>query len=303
MSALNRLLYPRQGGRKNIFFSGKGGVGKTTLACLTAVNSARQGYKTLLLTTDPAAHIGQVLERPVTDTIIPIDGVSNLYAVQIDQKACTEAYKQSILDAAKTKFNAGTVKAMEEELNSPCTEEMAAFQKFVELASSDDFEVIVFDTAPTGHTLRLLELPMDWSKQIQLKIGLSTDSSEEDLRQKERFDKVMDMMKDEESTTFSFVMYPEKTPIIEAYRAAQELKTLSINTQLVVANLIIPAEQCQTPFFENRRDMQLKYVEEIKERFPQAEILLLPMYPEEIKGTEMLAAVAKELFVRGSSDE
>ncbi|MFA5881856.1 MAG: ArsA family ATPase, partial [Eubacteriales bacterium] len=153
MSRLDDLLYPKQGQRKNIFFSGKGGVGKTSVACITAVNSAKKGFKTLLMTTDPAAHIGSVLDKPVTDTITKIDGIDNLYAVKIDQKKCTEEYKKGILDDARARFDPNTVQAMEEELNSPCTEEMAAFQKFIEYAGGDDFQVIVYDTAPTGHTL------------------------------------------------------------------------------------------------------------------------------------------------------
>lgn len=296
MSKLNNLLYPKEGQRKNIFFSGKGGVGKTSLACVTAVNSARKGFKTLLLTTDPAAHIGSVLDRPVEDIVTPIGGIDNLYAVKIDQKKCTEEYKRKVLDEARTKFERNTIKAMEEELNSPCTEEMAAFQKFIEFAGGDDFEVMVYDTAPTGHTLRLLQLPMEWSKQIQLKAGLSVGSNVDDTKQKERFDTVIEMMKSSEATTFAFVMYPEKTPIIEAYRASRELETLGIKAQLVVANLIIPEEQCQTAFFTNRRKMQMKYIEEIKERFGDAEILQIQMYPREIKGLEMLSEIAEQLF-------
>lgn len=296
MSKLDDLLYPKEGQRKNIFFSGKGGVGKTSLACVTAVNSARKGFKTLLLTTDPAAHIGSVLDRPVEDIVTPIGGIDNLYAVKIDQKKCTEEYKRKVLDEAGTKFDRNTIKAMEEELNSPCTEEMAAFQKFIEFAGGDDFEVMVYDTAPTGHTLRLLQLPMEWSKQIQLKTGLSVGSNGDDTKQKERFDTVIEMMKSSEATTFAFVMYPEKTPIIEAYRASRELETLGIKTQLVVANLIIPEEQCQTAFFTNRRKMQMKYIEEIKERFGDAEILQMSMYPREIKGLEMLSEIAEQLF-------
>lgn len=296
MSKLDDLLYPKEGQRKNIFFSGKGGVGKTSLACLTAVNSARKGFKTLLLTTDPAAHIGSVLDSPVKDIVTPIGGIDNLYAVKIDQKKCTEEYKRKVLDEAGTKFDRNTIKAMEEELNSPCTEEMAAFQKFIEFAGGDEFEVMVYDTAPTGHTLRLLQLPMEWSKQIQLKTGLSVGSNGDDTKQKERFDTVIEMMKSSETTTFAFVMYPEKTPIIEAYRASRELETLGIKTQLVVANLIIPEEQCQTAFFKNRRKMQMKYIEEIKERFGDSEILQMPMYPREIKGLEMLSEIAEQLF-------
>jgi len=294
--SIDDLIYPKNDKRKSIFFSGKGGVGKTSMACITAIQTARKGYKTLLMTTDPAAHIGNVLDKPVGAEITPIDGVNNLFAVKIDQKKVAKEYVEKVLEDARGKFNETTIKAMEEELNSPCTEEMAAFQKFIEYASTEDFDVMVFDTAPTGHTLRLLELPMDWSKQIQIKAGQSAEISEEDRKEKERFDKVIEMMKDKEATTFSFVMYPEKTPIVEAYRASKELETVGIETQLAVANLIIPEEQALTPFFKNRRNMQLKYTDEIKESFKNAKILQVPMYEKEIKGIEMLIDIAKAVY-------
>lgn len=303
MSKLQTILYPQKGDRKNIFFSGKGGVGKTSMACITAVETAQKGYKTLLMTTDPAAHIGSVLDKPVTDEITKIEGMENLFAVQIHQKKATEEYKENVLKDAEKKFDTSTVMAMREELDSPCTEEMAAFQKFIEFASMEDFEVIVFDTAPTGHTLRMLELPMDWSKQIQLKAGISTGISEEDQKQKAKFDKVIEMMKDEKATTFSFVMYPEKTPIVEAHRASKELETLDIKTQLVVANLIIPEEQAVSSFFKNRRDMQLEYVEEIGETFKDAELLKVPMFEDEIKGLDMLKEISKIILDGGLKNE
>jgi arsenite/tail-anchored protein-transporting ATPase len=290
------LIFPEKGSRKNIFFSGKGGVGKTVMACITAVKTAQKGYKTLLLTTDPAAHIGKVLDKPIGDTPIPIEEVNNLYAAKIDPKIAFEEYKHSVLEEAKGKFNEATVLTMEEELNSPCTEEMAAFQKFITYASEEQYDVIVFDTAPTGHTLRLLELPMDWSKQLQMKAGHSANISEEDRRQKERFDRVIAMMKDKDKTTFSFVMYPEKTPVIEAFRASEELKTVGIETQLVIANLIIPEEQANTVFFKNRRHMQEKYLKEIKETFKESEIVKVPMYHKEIRGVDMLKKIGDAVF-------
>ena len=294
--AIEELLYPKKGKRKNIFFSGKGGVGKTSMACITAVEIAQKGFKTLLMTTDPAAHIGNVLEKPVGDTPTKIDDIENLYALKVDQKKATEEYKEKVLSEARKNFNESTVMAIEEELSSPCTEEMAAFQKFIEYASGEDFEVIVFDTEPTGHTLRLLDLPMDWSKQLQLKAGESTQISEEDRVEKEKFDRVIEMMKDEESTTFGFVMYPEKTPIIEAYRASKELQTVGIKTQLAVANLVIPEEEATTTFFKNRRAMQMKYLKEINERFNDARIIEVPMYDKEIKGLDILKNIAKSIF-------
>ncbi|WP_250675140.1 TRC40/GET3/ArsA family transport-energizing ATPase [Paraclostridium ghonii] len=290
------LILPKKGSIKNVFFSGKGGVGKTVMACITAVKSANEGFKTLLLTTDPAAHIGKVLDKQIKDNPAPIDGCPNLYAAKIDPKVAFEEYKEMVLKDAKSKFSGPTIATMEEELNSPCTEEMAAFQKFISYASEEEYDVIVFDTAPTGHTLRLLELPMDWSKQIQMKAGVSAEISEEDKKQKEKFDRVIATMKDKEKTTFSFVMYPEKTPIIEAYRASEELKTVGIETQMVISNLIIPEEQATSPFFRNRRNMQEKYLQEIKADFKGAKLVRVPMYDKEIKGIDMLIKIGDSIF-------
>lgn len=293
---VSSLIIPVENSHKNIFFSGKGGVGKTVMACVTAVSLASKGYKTLLLTTDPAAHIGKVLDKPIQDKATKIEGMDNLYAAKIDPKVAFEEYKESILKHAKENFNESTVLIMEEELNSPCTEEMAAFQKFIGYAAEEEYDVIVFDTAPTGHTLRLLELPMEWSKQIQMKAGIDTEISAEDKIQKERFDKVISMMKDTSKTTFAFVMYPEKTPIIEAYRASVELESAGIETQMVVANLIIPEEEAKSPFFKNRRNMQEKYIIEIKNTFNKAKIVKVPMYDREIKGLKMLKEIGDNIF-------
>jgi arsenite-transporting ATPase len=296
MVDVESLLHPSAKGTRQVFFAGKGGVGKTTVACLTALHTARQGYRTLLLTTDPAAHTGSVLGRKVTDQVGPVDGVSGLSAAKIDQKQATEDYKKGILDDARAKFDEATIRAMTEELASPCTEEMAAFQRFIDLSNTSGFDVIVFDTAPTGHTLRLLELPLDWSEQIRLKAGATESMSAGDRQQKDRFDRTFRAMRDPELTTFSFVMYPESTPILEAQRASQELAAIGVATQLVVANLLIAEEQATTPFFQKRREMQLGYLDDMKRRFAGAALLQVPMMDSDIRGIDKLDLLDKIVF-------
>lgn len=297
MADIESLLRPSTKGPRQVFFAGKGGVGKTTMACLTAVHAARQGYRTLLVTTDPAAHTGSVLGKKVTDQVGAIEGVPGLFAAKIDQKQATEDYKKGILDAARAKFDEDTIRTMTEELASPCTEEMAAFQRFIDLSRSPGFDVIVFDTAPTGHTLRLLELPMDWSEQIRLKTTGGTETmSAGDRQQKDRFDRAVTTMRDPELTTFSFVMYPESTPILEAYRASQELATIGVATQLIVANLLIAEEQATTPFFQKRRQLQLGYLEDMQRRFAGAALLMVPMMDSDIRGIDKLDMLDKIVF-------
>jgi arsenite-transporting ATPase len=284
------------GRRRTIFFAGKGGVGKTVASCTTAVWLARQGHRTLLLTTDPAAHLGDVLDSPVGDEVAPVSGQPHLWAVKIDPKAAAETYKTRILeDARKRGRPESAIQVMEEELNSPCTEEMAAFDQFIDYASQADWEAVVFDTAPTGHTMRLLELPVDWSKQIDVKVFASVDASAADDVAKQRFGRVIDMMRDPAQSTFAFVMYPEATPILEAWRAARELETVGIHAGMVVANFVIPPEQATTPFVQSRRAMQEKYLAEIVERF-RVPLVQIPLLPREIKGLTMLAELGEQLY-------
>jgi arsenite-transporting ATPase len=292
-------IWPRlrpNGHSRTLFFAGKGGVGKTVTSCLTAVWLARQGYKTLLLTTDPAAHLGDVLGTPVGDKVAPVEGVPNLWATKIDPKAVAEVYKARILnDARKRGRPDEAIRTMEEELNSPCTEEIAAFDQFIDYASQAEWQVIVFDTAPTGHTLRLLELPIDWSKQLDIKVFSSVDTVAADDVAKQRFGQVIEMMRDPDRSTFAFVMYPESTPIVEAYRASEELGTLGIPTGLVVANQVIPPEQATTPFSRARRTMQEKYLAEIGERF-NVPVLQIPLLPHEVKGLDLLTELADKIY-------
>ena len=285
--AVKAALLP-DGSPRTIFFAGKGGVGKTVASCATAVWSARQGHRTLLVTTDPAAHIGQVLGAAVGTEPAPVDGVAGLWAARVDAKAAAIAYTDRIIaDAVARGRSPASIAAMREELDSPCTEEMAAFDQFIELASRDAFDVTVFDTAPTGHTLRLLELPIDWSRQIDVKVFASVDTTAADDVAKARFGGVIDMMRDPARSTFAFVMYPEATPIVEATRAIAELKSLGIPLGLVVANMVLPDEALQTPYARARWNMQQSYLADIEARF-DAPVLEVPLLDGEVVGLDRL---------------
>lgn len=286
-SKIKKLLTPQNSKRRTIFFAGKGGVGKTSVAAATALWVTEQGYKTLLLTTDPAAHLGQIFGTKVTDKPTLMKGEKNLWVTHIDAEKATQDYKEKILADARQKYDKKRVFAIKEELNSPCTEEMATFEKFIELATLKNFGVIVFDTAPTGHTLRLLELPVDWSKQLEIKTFTSTGETEVDKITKSRFKEVIDMMQDINQTTFSFVMYPESTPIEEASRAMEELLTISVPTSLVVANFILPESIITNHYLKQRKAMEKKYLEEMDRRFT-APIVQLPLLEDDLIGKEKL---------------
>lgn len=299
---LLRLLLPRKGRGKAIFFAGKGGVGKTSVSCISAVHLARRGLRTLLLTTDPAAHIGQVLDVAVSDHPAPVTAVPNLWAARIDAKTATEEYRARLLAEARARYTEEMLLAMREELESPCSEEMAAFDKFTEYAAGDGYDVIVFDTAPTGHTLRLLELPFDYSQQVEVMVATTQESVALRGETRARFERIIARLRDPDRTVFAFVVYPESTPVVEAYRASQDLAAAGIPTQLVVANQVIPAGQATNAFFRSRRAMQIKYLAEIERRFG-VPVLVLPLMEGEIQGLPAVEQAASLLFTEPALDD
>ncbi|EPB5869201.1 MULTISPECIES: arsenical pump-driving ATPase [Enterobacter] len=154
-----------------IFFTGKGGVGKTSLACATAVWLADQGKRTLLVSTDPASNVGQVFSQTIGHRITGISTVENLAAMEVDPMAAAQAYRDRVLDPVRELMPADVVKSIEEQLSGSCTTEIAAFDEFTGLLTNHElrekYDHIVFDTAPTGHTIRMLELPGAWSGYLE----------------------------------------------------------------------------------------------------------------------------------------
>ena len=154
-----------------IFFTGKGGVGKTSLACATAVTLADSGKKVLLVSTDPASNVGQVFDQKIGHQIVAITKVANLSAMEVDPMAAAQAYRDRVLDPVRDVMPKEIVQSIEEQLSGSCTTEIAAFDEFTGLLTNtslrSDFDHIVFDTAPTGHTIRMLELPGAWSGYLE----------------------------------------------------------------------------------------------------------------------------------------
>ncbi|MDA8087343.1 MAG: TRC40/GET3/ArsA family transport-energizing ATPase [Nitrospiraceae bacterium] len=288
---VQKMWLPERG-TKALFFTGKGGVGKTTVSCIASVYASQKGFKTLLVTTDPAAHIGEVLRVKAGSE--PVKVTDNLHAVMVDQEAAFRQYKEKVLNDARGKYSDDMIAAMEEELNSPCTEEMAAFDKFIQFIESRDYDLVVFDTAPTGHTLRLLDLPFGYAKQMEMMVC----GDEAKKTAQNRFREIINILRDGERTVFSLVLYPESTPILESYRAMRDLKDAGIETQLVVANMILPDGVATNEFFRNRRAMQMEHLEEIRDRF-SLPVMVFPLLEEEPRG---LDALRKSLSFIGYSE-
>lgn len=294
-ASLLEQIRPVAGQTKAVFFTGKGGVGKTVVSCATAFALADRGFKTLLLTTDPASHIGQVLEQEIGDSIGPVQGVECLDAVMIDAEQAVLEYKERILDDARKKYSEEMLAAVKEELESPCTEEMAAVDKFMWYVERDEYDIVIFDTAPTGHTLRLLELPFDYADQVGMMVAATDSSREVKSETAKRFAKIIGQMKDPERSAFAFVVYPESTPIVEAWRAKEDLAAAGISTRFVVANQVLDPLYCTNDYFRFRRAMQEKYLGEINERFGLP-VAIMPLFETEILGLDMVRRAAEALF-------
>ena len=150
-----------------LFFTGKGGVGKTSLACATAMQLAAQGQRVLLVSTDPASNVGQVFGLSIGNQVTAIPEVPRLWALEIDPQAAAQGYRDRIVGPVRGVLPDDVVKGIEEQLSGACTTEIAAFDEFTALLTDTSldarYEHIIFDTAPTGHTIRLLQLPGAWS--------------------------------------------------------------------------------------------------------------------------------------------
>lgn len=278
-----------------LIVTGKGGVGKTVAACAMASRLAKDGNRTLLVTTDPAAHIGYVLDEKIGDTVAPMKGVPGLYAARIDQKKSVETYKAKILsDAEKTGYSGDMIMALKEELESPCTEEMAVFEEFSRLITGGDFDYVVFDTAPTGHTLRLLELPYDYAKQVEMMVNVKGDA-EFTSDAKKKLEELVANLKNVDYCSFFLVFYPEYTPIFEAKRSLDDLKLAGIEVQAVIANNVLDPEP-KSALFTGRYNMQQHYLKVADEQF-KLPMFKIRMFDEEINGLERLKWVEEELFV------
>ena len=291
-------------GTRYLFFTGKGGVGKSTIAATAATKLAQSGYETLVVTTDPAAHLQDIFGEPVGHEPKSV-GQANLDVARIDQERALEEYREQVLGHVEEMYEQkedtqidveAAIANVEEELESPCAEEMAALEKFVSYFQEDGYEIVVFDTAPTGHTLRLLELPSDWKGFMDL--GSLTKGAAP--ASGDQYDEVIETMQDPERSSFAFVMYPEYTPMMEAYRAAEDLDDqVGIETSFVVANYLLPEEYGDNSFFANRRAQQQRYLGEIKNRF-DVPMMLAPLRQDEPVGLDELQAFGAE--ITGLSD-
>ena len=223
-----------------LFFTGKGGVGKTSLACATAIGLADRGLRVLLVSTDPASNLDEMLEIALNESPTPVPRVAGLSAMNIDPEAAAESYRTRVLEQLGPETTAKERSTVREQLSGACTTEIAAFDEFVGLLDGDEagFDHIIFDTAPTGHTLRLLSLPKAWTGFLAGNDrGASCLGPHSGLKmQEDRFRQALQALGDARRTTIILVTRADRGAIREAARTSGELDALNLSNQILVVN-------------------------------------------------------------------
>lgn len=228
-----------------IFFTGKGGVGKTSTACATAIKLSDSGKKVLLISTDPASNLQDVFETELSNEPTQIDGIPNLTVINLDPVKAAEIYRERVIAPYRGLLPDVAIQSMEEQLSGSCTVEIAAFNEFSGFLANQEtriaFDHIIFDTAPTGHTLRMLQLPSAWSNFISESThGASCLGQLSGLEEKkEAYEAAVRTLSSDAQTVLMLVTRPEESPLNEAARASFELSALGINNQRLIINGVL----------------------------------------------------------------
>lgn len=230
---------------RHLFFTGKGGVGKTSLSTATALALADAGKKVLLVSTDAASNLDEMLGITLSNSPTPVPGAPGLAVLNINPDTAAESYRQRVLAQMASDASDTDRATVREQLSGACTTEIASFDEFASLLSdaADDYDHIVFDTAPTGHTLRLLSLPQAWSGFLAGNDrGASCLGPHLGLKMQEvRFKAALDALSDPAQTTVILVSRADKSAIAEAARTSEELRTLGLNNQRLIINGVFHA--------------------------------------------------------------
>ena len=232
---------------RNLLFTGKGGVGKTSIACATAVSLAESGKRVLLVSTDPASNLDEVLETPLGIRPTPIAKMTGLHAMNVDPEEAARLYRERVLGPYRELLPKSAVDSIEEQLSGACTIEIAAFDEFAKLLgdriATVEYDHIIFDTAPTGHTLRLLQLPAAWTGFIESSMGGTTCLGPlAGLQaQKELYSNALQALSNSTTTTVFLVSRPDHSALAEAERTRTELEALGVRNQRLILNGVFHA--------------------------------------------------------------
>lgn len=308
-----------QSNQKILFVGGKGGVGKSTSASALALAYSKSGKRTLLVSTDPAHNLGDIFHQPLGHRKIEIS--RNLWCLEIN------ADKESVKYIATVKENLkGLVKAkMIDEVNrqidlastAPGADEAALFDRVISiiLEENDSFDKIIFDTAPTGHTIRLLSLPelmsvwidgmIEKRKRVNQNYSQLLNDGEpiEDpiytilQNRKEKFARVRNILLDTEKTSFIFVLTPERLPILETRKAIKQLEKHGLFVGMLIVNKVLP-DYADGEFLRKRKLQEINYLFSIKKSFSKQKIIKIPMFEEDVYNIERLNTFSEYLSTR-----
>jgi arsenite/tail-anchored protein-transporting ATPase len=305
---------------KNIIFvGGKGGVGKSTTAAAIALQSAEQGFKTLLISTDPAHNVGDIFRTKIGGKTKEL--ADNLYALEIDPEIETDNYIKSVKENIRGVVHSGMMEEVHRQLDtakaSPGADEAALFDKLISIILEEraNFDKLVFDTAPTGHTIRLLSLPElmgVWIKGLLDKRRTTNENYSRLINDGEpvedpiydvlrirqsRFSEAREVLLDKKQTEFIFVLNPERLPILETKKAIELLNKYDLVVSTLIINKVLP-EEADGNFIMERKKHEKQYIELIRETFTKQQLIFVPLFSQDIISEKQLALFS-EYFGKG----
>lgn len=302
------LIGLKEGALRSILFGGKGGVGKTTCAASTALSLAKEGFETLVISTDPAHSLSDSLGQKIGDEIKGVEGIEHLSALEISAEKALSEFKIEYEAEIRKILDTSTYLDQEDidtilSLPIPGVDEVMGFKTIMDLIEEARFDKYIIDTSPTGHALRLLTLPglldewikvmarMRWKYRYMVETfaGKYNPDKGDDLllTMKKTVKGIKDLLKDEERCEFIPVTIPEDMAILETERLVNNLNKYGIKVrQLVVNNVLVLEEACR--FCRERWKGQQRYISQIRERFSNLKITIAPLQPVEVKGIDAL---------------
>jgi arsenite-transporting ATPase len=307
MNEVGRRLLAKQ----VLFFGGKGGVGKTTSASATALAASREGRRVLLVSTDPAHNTADIFARPIGPDVVQV--APNLHALEVDAARESSRYVADVKARIRSLFGHHILKEASRQIDlaasMPAAEEVALFDRIGSLVTGGDerFDLLVFDTAPTGHTLRLIRMPelMDaWiralSRSRRAMLGVEQDDRDDPIMRSlgdrlERLRAFRARLISPRVTAFVLVLVAERLPIEETARALAQLEESGVTVGALVVNRLLP-DGSGDAFLVARRAQERVYLDEIERRFTRAPRLRIPQLPRDVHGIDTLDAIAAALF-------
>lgn len=290
---------------KHLFLTGKGGVGKTSIACASAVHLARSGRRVLLVSTDPASNVGHVFETPIGNTVTPIPAVPGLSALEIDPEEAAEAYRERTIAPVRGILPEAEIASITEQLSGACTTEIASFNEFTDLladpAVTADYDHVVFDTAPTGHTIRLLQLPGSWTGYLEAGKGDASCLGPLSGLDKQRtaYAGAVAALADPGLTRMALVCRAQASTIAEAERTRGELAGIGIADMRLVVNATMPDTGSTDPLAQAVLRREQDALAALPPGLAALPRDVIPLHPTSLVGVDAVAGLLDPTAAQG----